>query len=156
MLLSLQLSPTRHSVMDQYSRVRATLTILGALFLMAFSACSVSRNAYAVQSPNSNVKQSQEVIDIAHSNMTKDALRIKGTLLSQLGKENDWYQYGFQVIKTLKYGPTFASIEPSVKEEIILNTQDQLKVENGTTMIIDVTTPRERSDGKLMVFKVSN
>ncbi|MBO3699219.1 hypothetical protein [Roseivirga sp. E12] len=140
--------------MDQYSRVRVILTS-GTLFLMVVSACSVSRNTYAVQSPNSKVKEAQEVINVAPTTMAKDAIRLQGTLMSAIGKENGWHQYQFQVIKTLKYGATFASIEPQVNEEVILNTSKKLRSASGTVITVDATTPRERQVGKLMIFKVS-
>lgn len=141
--------------MDQYARVRATLTT-GTLFLMVISACSVSRNSYAVQSPNNTVKESSEVINVAPATMAKDAIRLQGILASEMGRENGWHQYQFQVIKTLKYGATFASIEPNAGEIVVLNTSKKLISKTGTEIIVDVTTPRERHVGKLMTFKISD
>lgn len=140
--------------MDQYSRVHAQLTI-GVVFLMVISACSASRNTYAVQSQNQKSNPNQAVINVAPSNLAKDAIRLQGILLSDIGKKGGWYQYGFQVKRTIKYGSTFASIEPSDNEEIILNTSEKLDYQANALIIVDVTTPRERSAGRLMVFKVS-
>lgn len=140
--------------MDQYSRVHAQLTI-GVVFLMVISACSASRNTYAVQSQNQKSNPNQEVINVSPSNMAKDAIRLQGILLSHIGKNGSWYQYAFQVKKTLKYGSTFASIEPTSNEEIVLNTSKKLEYKSNSVITVDVTTPRERDTGKLMVFKVS-
>ncbi|OEK02104.1 hypothetical protein BFP97_11480 [Roseivirga sp. 4D4] len=140
--------------MDQYSRVRTTLTT-GTLFLMVISACSVSRNSYAVQSPNNKVDSSQKVINVAPATMVKDAIRLQGLIMSVKGKKDGWYQYQFQVNKTLKYGATFASIEPQQEEVVVLNTSKKLDSKPGDEIIVDVTTPRERHVGKLMIFKVS-
>ncbi len=140
--------------MDQYSRVRTTLTI-GTLFLMVISACSVSRNSYAVQSPNNKVKTSEKVVNVAPATMAKDAIRLQGILMSAIGKKNGWYQYQFQVTKTLKYGATFASIEPAIEEVVVLNASKRLNSKQGDELVVDVTTPRERQVGKLMIFKIS-
>lgn len=139
--------------MDQYSRVHALLT--GMVFLMVVSACSASRNKYAVQSPISNPKENPEVINVPPSSMVKDAIRLEGTLISNLGSHNGWHQYGFRVARTLRYGSTFASIEPASKEEIVLNTSKKLSNRIGENIEVNVTTPRQRDGGKLMVFKTS-
>ncbi len=141
--------------MNKCPRVHARLAV-GVLFLFSVLACSANRSTYSVQSQLPQSKPSDEIINVAPSRMVKDAIRLQGKLLSEMTKKDGWFQYKFLVKRTVKYGATFASVEPSPGEELILNVSKKLAFSSGSILMVDVTTPKKRSEGSLMVFKVSD
>ncbi len=141
--------------MNKCPRVHARLAA-GVLFLFSVLACSANRSTYSVQSQLPQSKLSEEIINVAPSRMVKDAIRLQGVLQSEMAKKDGWFQYRFLVNKVVKYGATFATAEPFPGEELVLNVPKKLGFSSGSILIVDVTTPRNRSEGSLMVFKVSD
>lgn len=94
------------------------------------------------------------VIAAHPENMNKDIIRLKGDILSNGTKVRDHWEFVFKVKEIIKYGPTFATVEPNIGEEVVLYTPGEVKFKKNSEVILDALTPINRGDGKLSINMV--
>ena len=95
------------------------------------------------------------VLQVAPSNMIKDAIRLQGEIESLKSTTKKGNTYSFIVEEIIKYGPMFAHVEPNVGEKIELDTPSDVQFKSGDKVIIDVVTPRSRKSETLTVVMVN-
>ncbi len=129
----------------RYILVNAHL-VLAFMVVVAFVGCSTSRGVKSETSVDGSVNQ-RLVLD-------KDAIRVKGKVLSQAKLIKDRYEYRFQVEEILAYGATFATVEPNKDEEVsLISFSGDLK--KGKLITVDAFTPMSRPSGNLVLNMVS-
>lgn len=94
------------------------------------------------------------VIEAHPINMNKDIIRLKGDVLSKGIKVKDHWQFVFKVKEIIMYGPTFASVEPKIGEEVVLYTPREVKFKKNSEVVLDALTPINRGEGKLIIDMV--
>ena len=94
------------------------------------------------------------VIEAYPDNMNKDIIRLKGDVLSKGTKVRNHWEFVFKVKEVIKYGPTFATVEPKVGEEVMLYTPEEVKFKKNSEVILDALTPINRGEGKLSINMV--
>ncbi len=116
------------------------------MVVVTFVSCSTTRKVKSETAANSSVNP-KSVLD-------KDAIRVKGKVLSQAKRINDRYEYQFQVEEILAYGATFATVVPKNDEEVsLISFSGNLK--KGNVITVDAFTPVSRSLGNLVLNMVS-
>lgn len=118
--------------------------------LVFFSVLAVTGCKSVQQSVKNARVDDQGVMDITLSDMNKDALRVKGSILKSNGIVDKRNSYEFRIDEIVKYGPTFSSAEPKVGEVVNLETPKDIKFEEGQSVIIDVLTPKFGQPSKPM------
>lgn len=125
--------------------MRPLFSVLLLISFLAFTGCQ------SVQQSMKNARvDDQGVMDITLSDINKDALRVKGTVVKSNGLINKRNSYDLKIEEIVKYGATFSSAEPEVGEVVNLETPKDISFEEGQTVIIDVLTPKFGQPSKPM------
>lgn len=85
------------------------------------------------------------------STMNKDAIRIKGQIESVLDTSDKGNTFILKVEEIVKYGPTFATIEPQIGEKVFLFTSPKVRFNSGDEVLMDIKTPLVKSGDMLSV-----
>ena len=125
--------------------MRPLFSVLLLISFLAVTGCQ------SVQQSMKNARvDDQGVMDITLSDINKDALRVKGTVVKSNGLINKRNSYDLKIEEIVKYGATFSSAEPEVGEVVNLETPKDISFEEGQTVIIDVLTPKFGQPSKPM------
>lgn len=131
---------------------KASLLLLIMLTILVVSACKPSeRNAKKELSIENGAVDSPNV-----STMDKDAIRVKGSIDIIETQSASSNVYVFTVQEVVKYGATFATIEPKIGEKLSLTTPADVRFSEGTVVEIDIKTPLKRIGNLLSVTLVQN
>lgn len=126
--------------------------LTSVLILFSLAACKPSEkngkkglsvNTEGVETPNMTA-------------MIKDAIRLKGTIDAVETLASSGNVYIFTVTEVVKYGATFATVEPKVGEKLSLSTPATVRYDAGQQVIVDVTTPFEKVGSLLAVVMANN
>ena len=128
---------------------------LSKLFAFAFMAGTFLVGCAPAQGTKNFSVNTDGIIEAQVSDMNKDAIRLKGKLLSKGTKVNDRWQYNFMVTEIVKYGPTFATVEPRVGEEVVLITPGEVKFKKNSEVVLDALSPINRGEGKLTINMIT-
>jgi hypothetical protein len=126
------------------------------LFLMlscwSFNACKPSE-----KNSKKELSIETEAVDTPEMpSMDKDAIRVKvriEAIETQSATEN---VYIITLQEVVKYGATFATIEPKVGDKLSLYTPSSVRFTEGESVEIDVKTPLKKMGNLLNVTWVQN
>ena len=88
--------------------------------------------------------------------MVKDAVRLKGEIITEAAITGNKLSYSFKVIAVVKYGATFSSPEPKVGEEVILYTSQKVRFKKGNEVILDATTDQGKNAGLITINMITD
>lgn len=109
---------------------------------------------FAVKEAREYSMNTEGVIEVAPSTMIKDAIRLQGEIEKIKSTSKEGNSYVLVVKEIVKYGPTFASVEPKVGDKVMLDTQADVQFKSGDKVLIDVITPRTKNGDMLTVIMV--
>ncbi len=121
--------------MDDYGK--KPLLFLSLLTLIVFmTSCSTSKslNSYSVNTDG--------VLEAQIERMNKDAIRLRGQIMTKAKKVADRYQYTFKVTEIVRLGSTFSTAEPKVGEMVLLYTPGVVFKKNSEVMMDAFSTGR--------------
>lgn len=124
-------------------------SIFAILLSVALVACSASKTT-----KNFSVN-TDGIIEAQVSDMNKDAVRLKGEILSKGTQVKDRWQYEFKVSEIVKYGATFATVEPKAGEQVLLITPGEVKFSKNSQVVLDALTPINRGEGVLTINMIT-
>lgn len=88
--------------------------------------------------------------------MHKDAVRLRGMILSKGKKLGDRIIYEMEVDEVVQLGATVSSIVPRQGEKVELVTLSTIKLKRNLKIMIDAYTPQRRGDGLLSIDMINN
>ncbi|HEY9116941.1 MAG TPA: hypothetical protein VIN11_03890 [Roseivirga sp.] len=122
-------------------KFKLTVYIILAIFTSVLVGCSAK-----------NYPQNEEGVYQAQSaTLGKDAIRLKGRILSKAQKVSDRLSYEIEVMEVLNQGATFAAVEPRVSERVILYTTSRMKLKRNSEVIFDALSPLSRGADRLVL-----
>ncbi|MBO3699217.1 hypothetical protein [Roseivirga sp. E12] len=127
--------------MNKYLNKTLTLPALTCLVLMIFG-CS------ATQTKSTYSVNTDGVVQAQVENMNKDAIRLKGQIMTKRKKVADRYQYEFKVTEIIRRGSAFSTAEPTVDQVVLLYTPGVV-FKKGTEVVFDAFTSPRRSEERL-------
>ncbi|PIQ48102.1 MAG: hypothetical protein COW03_11925 [Cytophagales bacterium CG12_big_fil_rev_8_21_14_0_65_40_12] len=131
---------------------KALLLLLITLTLLGAYACKpTERNTKKELSIENGAVDSPNVVT-----MDKDAIRVKGSIDIIEAQSASSNVYVFTVQEVVKYGATFATIEPKIGEKLSLTTPADVRFSEGSIVEIDIKTPLKRIGNLLSVTLVLN
>uniref|UniRef100_UPI0040482D64 hypothetical protein n=1 Tax=Roseivirga sp. TaxID=1964215 RepID=UPI0040482D64 len=131
---------------------KASLLLLITFTFLGVCACKPSeRNTKRELSIENSAVDSPNM-----STMDKDAIRVKGSIDIVETQSASSNIYVFTVQEVVKYGATFATIEPKIGEKLSLTTPADVRFTEGTVVEIDIKTPLKRIGNLLSVTLVQN
>lgn len=139
---------TNYIRMNMLTRRQFYLYFSTSVMVFFLFGCTTSKGLEKFSIDNTGVIEAHPI------NMNKDIIRLKGDILSNGIKVNDHWQFVFKVKEILKYGPTFATVEPKIGEEVVLYTPDEVKFKKNSEVVLDALTPINRGEGKLRIDMV--
>ncbi|MGW8121100.1 hypothetical protein ACV07N_00460 [Roseivirga echinicomitans] len=121
------------------------------------------KSAEKKNEPEFTVKEAREfslntegVMEVAPSNMIKDAIRLKGEIEVVKSASDQGNTYIFIVNEIVKYGATFATVAPNIGDKVSLETPANVQFSKGDKVLIDVLTPITKTQEMLSVTMVQN
>lgn len=121
--------------MEDYAKKRISFLSLLTLALFMIS-CSASKNL------NSYSVDSEGVLEAQIERMNKDAIRLKGLIMTKAKKVADRYQYDFKVTEIVRLGSTFSTAEPKLGETVLLYTPGVVFKKNSEVIMDAFSTAR--------------
>lgn len=135
--------------MNLHSLKQVKGSLLTLMLSAALVACSASQGAKTFS------VNTEGIIEAQVSDMNKDAVRLKGEILSKGTRVRDRWQYRFKVSEIVKYGATFATVQPKEGEEVLLITPSEVKFNKNSQIVLDALTPTNRSEGVLTINMIT-
>ena len=111
-------------------------------------------NCTSSQQPKKFSIDTEGMMDVKPDTMVKDAIRLKGQVISKSGQSGIHLIYDFEVTEVIRYGATFSSVEPSVGDQVKLYVLKEAKLKIGNEMILDATT-RKSEEGGIILNMIS-
>lgn len=127
------------------------LLLITLTFLGAYACKPTERNTKKELSIENGAVDSPNVVT-----MDKDAIRVKGSIDIIEAQSASSNVYVFTVQEVVKYGATFATIEPKIGEKLSLTTPADVRFSEGSIVEIDIKTPLKRIGNLLSVTLVQN
>ena len=125
------------------------LSVLCCLLLL--SGCTLKRTQ------RKSVDTGGQVFELQPPTMDRDAVRLKGKVLSKgTPLARGRRQYKFKVMELVKYGATFSTVTPKKGEEVWLITTDKVKFRKNSLVILDALTPISRGEEPLTIDMIKN
>lgn len=124
--------------------MRSRVYLIFAVLVFFMASCTTSK----FPSNDEGVIQAQQ------ATIAKDAIRIKGKVLSR-EKVGERFSYRIQVMEIIDYGSTFARVEPEVSEVVILYTTQEVKFKKNTELVFDALSPITKS-GEVLELNMVN
>jgi hypothetical protein len=123
---------------------------LSILLVFLLTCCSTTKKAkqFEVKSGKEYTINPDGVMEIQREQMNKDAIRVKGQIMTKAKKIADRYQYEFKVMEVLKIGATFSDAEPQPGQVVLLFTPG-VKFDKDTQVMFDAFSTPKRSDERL-------
>ncbi|OEK02106.1 hypothetical protein BFP97_11490 [Roseivirga sp. 4D4] len=112
------------------------------LFLSLLVLAALMTNCSAAKNLNTYSVNTEGVLEAQIERMNKDAIRLKGQIMTKAQKIADRYQYEFKVTEVVKLGSTFSTAEPKVGETVLLYTPGVVFKKNSEVMMDAFSTPR--------------
>lgn len=127
--------------MEKYLKKSLSLLAFASLTLFLTS-CTTTKttNAYSINT--------EGVMQAQRDTMNKDAIRVKGQIMTKAKKIADRYQYEFKVTELVKLGATFSDAEPSLDQVILLYTPG-IVFEKDSQVMFDAFSSPKRSEERL-------
>jgi len=121
--------------MDYYGKKPLLLLFFLTLTLFLTN-CSTSKslNNYSVNTDG--------VVEAQIERMNKDAIRLKGQIMTKAKKVADRFQYTFRITEIVRLGSTFSTAEPQVGETVLLYTPGVVFKKNSEVIMDAFSTPR--------------
>ena len=130
-------------------RLKAKLSVLCCLLLL--SGCLFKRSQWK------SVDTEGQVFELQPQTMDRDAVRLKGKIISE-GRPltRGRRQYQFKIIELVTYGATFGTVTPKKGEEVLLITTDKIKLRRNSLVTLDALTPISREKGTLTIDMIDS
>ncbi|MFT6873530.1 MAG: hypothetical protein ACJAVN_002550 [Roseivirga sp.] len=116
------------------------LAFAGLVFFLANCQSSKTAKVYSINTDG--------VMEIQREQMNKDAVRVKGQIMTKAKKIADRYQYEFKVTEVVRIGATFSDAEPQPGQVVLLFTPG-VKFDKDAQVIFDAFSTPKRSDERL-------
>lgn len=126
---------------------RVNLLLIVILTCWSLKACKQSeKSTYKSPTIDTEAVETPEM-----STMNKDAIRVKGTIEAIESQSATANIYIFSLKEIVKYGATFATIEPKVGEKLSLYAPSDVRFTEGQDIEIDIKTPIKKIGNLLSV-----
>jgi hypothetical protein len=116
------------------------LAFAGLVFFLANCQSSKTAKVYSINTDG--------VMEIQREQMNKDAVRVKGQIMTKAKKIADRYEYEFKVTEVVRIGATFSDAEPQPGQVVLLFTPG-VKFDKDAQVIFDAFSTPKRSDERL-------
>lgn len=97
---------------------------------------------------NEGVLQAQQTV------MNKDALRVKGKIIDKAGKVGGSPSYIVEIVEIVRYGDSFARVEPMPGETVLLIAPEGVQFKKNAQVLFDALSPINRSEDRLTLNMV--
>ncbi len=116
------------------------LAFAGLIFFLTNCKSSTTAKVYSINTDG--------VMEVQRETMNKDAIRVKGQIMTKAKKIADRYQYEFRVTEVVRIGATFSDAEPQLGQIVLLFTPG-VKFNKDTQVMFDAFSTPKRSDERL-------
>lgn len=116
------------------------LAFAGLIFFLTNCKSSTTAKVYSINTDG--------VMEVQRETMNKDAIRVKGQIMTKAKKIADRYQYEFKVTEVVRIGATFSDAEPQPGQIVLLFTPG-VKFDKDTQVMFDAFSTPKRSDERL-------
>lgn len=141
---------------SQYKLLSYNLFVILFLLMGCKSAEKKNSPEFTVSDAREFSLNAEGVKEVAPSDLTKDAIRLKGEIESVKDASDRGNTYIFVVKEIVKYGATFATVAPEVGDKISLDTPANVQFSKGDKVLIDVLTPITKTKQMLNATMVQN
>lgn len=125
----------------KFKKFKLTASLILVVFATILAGCSASNYP----------QNDQGVYQAQPSTLGKDAVRVKGKILTTAKKVGDRLSYEVEVIEILNQGATFATVEPNIAERVTLYTTATTKFKKNSEVVFDASSPISREAGQLVL-----
>lgn len=127
--------------MDKYFKKSTSILAIACLTLFLLN-CSATKkaNVYSINTDG--------VFEAQIERMNKDAIRVKGQIMTKAKKVADRYEYEFKVTEVVRLGSTFSDAEPKADQVVLLYTPG-IKFDKDSQVMFDAFSTPKRSEERL-------
>jgi len=122
------------------------------LFLLSFA---LFTNCTANKGTTNYSINNAGVIEAQPDTMLKDAIRLKGKIVSKSGSNDMERIYDFEVTEVVRFGATFSSDEPQIGDKVKLYTPKEVKFKKGNEIMLDAMTRRSEELGTIILNMIT-
>lgn len=127
--------------MDKHFKKSTSILAIVCLTLFLLN-CSATKkaNVYSINTDG--------VMEAQIERMNKDAIRVKGQIMTKAKKIADRYEYEFKVTEVVRLGSTFSDAEPKPDQIVLLYTPG-VKFDKDSQVMFDAFSTPKRSEERL-------